>query len=128
MPLQTVTKIFDDVDGKELPEGTQPLRLSVDGAAFDVYLSQKNRKALNKALQPFLSNATPVGRNTSSGGTTRRRRKSSGSAGASSDARDIRWWANENGITDDEGKPISMRGRVRPDWVQRWQSAGSPRP
>ena len=47
-------EIVDDIDGTAAAE---TVKLSLDGKAYEIDLSAKNRKALDKALKPFLAAA-----------------------------------------------------------------------
>ena len=51
------TRLKDDLDGKELPSGTEPVRLSIDETTYQVHLSEENHDKLLDALKPFIANA-----------------------------------------------------------------------
>ena len=52
--------LIDDYDGAELPEDTSPVRVQVGDAAYDLYLSDTSRVALDEALADFISDAEPA--------------------------------------------------------------------
>ena len=113
-----VTSITDDLDGTELPENAVPIIIGKGGSQWEIYLSAKNMAELE---DKYLNNASPI---RGSDGTRQTGSRKKGQ----SDAAAIRWWAREKNIKDDEGNEISAKGKVRPDWVARWEAAGSPRP
>ena len=51
------TRLKDDLDGQELPAGTEPLRLSVGDTTYSILLSSENQDKLLAALEPFTANA-----------------------------------------------------------------------
>jgi len=51
------TRLKDDFDGKELPAGTEPLRLSLRDTTYQLHLSEENHGKLREALEPFTANA-----------------------------------------------------------------------
>lgn len=58
--IETITKIVDDRDGMELPEGTKPVRLSYGGWDWDLYLSKENKELLESVIREFTDNTEPV--------------------------------------------------------------------
>ena len=51
------TGLKDDLDGTELPEGTEPVRLSLGDTTYHINLSEENQDKLLEALKPFTANA-----------------------------------------------------------------------
>jgi hypothetical protein len=51
------THVKDDFDGRELPAGTEPVRLSLEDTTYQIHLSEENRGKLLEALEPFTANA-----------------------------------------------------------------------
>lgn len=51
-------RLKDDFDGQDLPEGTEPMRLSVEDTTYSILLSEENQGKLLEALEPFTANAT----------------------------------------------------------------------
>ena len=51
------TRLKDDLDGQELPAGTEPVRLSVGDTTYQINLSEENHNKLLEALEPFTANA-----------------------------------------------------------------------
>ncbi|MBA8792731.1 hypothetical protein FHX74_000325 [Friedmanniella endophytica] len=91
----------DDYDGGEADE---TVTFGLDGADYEIDLSEKNANQLRDALAPWLANARKVG--------GRRRRTNGVAAPAAKTATngagsaEIRAWAQENGMQ------VSARGRV----------------
>jgi hypothetical protein len=50
----------DDMDGTVLPEDTQPLRLSLNGDNWEVYISDKHEAELRDVLHKFTADVTPT--------------------------------------------------------------------
>ena len=57
MPRNQDGAITDDYDGKELPEDTPPLHLTIGRNGYVVYLSDENHGKLLAALEPFIKDA-----------------------------------------------------------------------
>jgi len=55
--MARATRLKDDLDGKELPAGTEPLRLSLGDTTYRLNLSEENHEKLLQALEPFTANA-----------------------------------------------------------------------
>lgn len=94
----------DDYDGGTADE---TVVFGLDGAEYEIDLSEKNASALRDALAPWLSNARKIG------GRRRRGGKSSATATSS----DIRAWAQENGYV------VSSRGRVSSEIREAFENA-----
>ncbi len=102
MAKQVITVLTDDLDGGD---ADRTVEFGLDGVNYTIDLSEKNAGKLRKALDPYLSVATRVGRTGASS------RIAAGTAAAPSRAnRDqsqaIREWANNN------GHEVSERGRI----------------
>ena len=103
----TVT-LEDDLDGGPA-DGTT--RFGLDGAEYEIDLSQKNADNLRTTLTPFIEHARRV----TSGGPVRRggravpvRQRSAA----------IRAWAKEHGIA------VSERGRIPATVAEQYEAAG----
>lgn len=94
--------VTDDLDGSE---NATTVQFGLDGASFEIDLSQKNADRLRKALKPFLEAArkTPA---------TKRK-----AGQASPPAHLVRAWAEENGI---ECPP---KGRVPKELKEAYSAA-----
>jgi hypothetical protein len=87
--------LIDDVDGGEAAE---TVAFALDGANYELDLSEENARKLRDGLAPWIAHARKV-----RGGSSRQNRPAAG-PGASSHA--IRAWAQSQGL------PVSRRGRV----------------
>jgi len=107
MVSRTTVEILDDIDGKPAAE---TVVFGLDGREFEIDLSEKNAKALRKALEPWAASARRVGG-----------RKARGAAPAATgvDTKAVRAWAASN------GNEISTRGRISGDVLEQYQAAGN---
>ncbi|MFN8125224.1 MAG: Lsr2 family protein [Candidatus Nanopelagicales bacterium] len=97
----------DDIDGGIADE---TITFALDGAAYEIDLSEANADRLRSALKPYVE----AGRR--SGGRSRR----TGAAGAGKgDAAKVRAWAQANGIE------VSARGRVSAEVMAKYEAAHS---
>ena len=107
MASQTIVELIDDVDGKPADE---TVTFGLDGREYEIDLSEKNAKALRKALEPWAEAARRVGGRRSRGTTTR--------VETGVDTAAVRAWAASNGIE------LSSRGRLPKDVVEQYRAAG----
>jgi len=105
MARKIIESVLDDIDGTE---GAETVSFSYAGKSYEIDLSDGNRKALEKALDPYIK----AGR--SSGGGSRR---TSSRGSARNDLSAIRAWANDNGHT------VSERGRVPASVIEAYDAA-----
>lgn len=106
MARKVITSYVDDLDGSEA-DGT--VTFALDGSSYEVDLSGKNRKALEEALEPYISAGRKV-----SGST---RRTSTSSKAGRTDLQAIREWAKEN------GHAVSERGRISASVIQAYEDS-----
>lgn len=109
--------LLDDFDGKELPDDTAPVRLSLGRTTYNLYLSEDNHGKLLKALDPFIADAETE--STRSTAQTGRQGTASNSA-EKEKLRKVREWAIATGFeytnSAGETKKLGDRGRI-PDSV-----------
>jgi hypothetical protein len=113
MAKQVITLLTDDLDGGE---ADRTVEFGLDGVNYTIDLSEKNAGRLRKALDPYLTVATRVGR---SGSDSRGGRRSVpvGTGRASRDQNQaIREWATKNGYE------VSERGRIPSSIVEAYHS------
>jgi hypothetical protein len=104
MARQVITTLIDDLDGKP---ADRTVEFSLDGASYTIDLSDANAGKLRKALDPFISAGTRVGRGGTGRGPGRPAATGTGRAGNDRDQnRQIREWAVANGHS------VSERGRI----------------
>jgi hypothetical protein len=109
MAKQLLVQFVDDLDDKEIPEGTgENIKFSVNGAEYEIDLNDKNAKEFHRKLDYYIGHSTKVAgrkaRKSSNAGAT------TSSTGApkrdAAQTRAIREWAQSNGYE------ISARGRI----------------
>ena len=100
MAKTTIVQISDDLDGS--PNANE-VRFAFEGSEYTIDLSNRNRKALEKALRPYIEAATKV---TARRAGSNRSVRSKRSGDSSVDLATVRAWAREN------GHQVSDRGRL----------------
>jgi len=102
MAKQVITVLTDDLDGGD---ADQTIEFGLDGINYTIDLSDKNVGKLRKALDPYLTVATKVGR--SNGNSRIASRTAAAPARSNRDQNQaIREWATKNGYE------VSERGRI----------------
>ncbi|PPH10474.1 Lsr2 family protein [Rathayibacter sp. AY1G1] len=103
--------LVDDLDGSPIEDGGGTVRFSIDGANYEIDLSEKNTAQLTQALEKYVS----AGRRVRAGGSS----TPTVSAKKSDPQRlkAIREWANEN------GHEVSNRGRISAEIVEAYDAA-----
>ena len=113
MAKQVITVLTDDLDGTD---ADRTVEFGLDGVNYTIDLSDKNAGKLRKALEPYLSAGTRIGRGRVEGRGGRQT-----SAAASRSNRDqnqaIREWAGKNGYE------VSERGRIPSSIVEAFHQA-----
>ena len=97
--------IVDDIDGTDLPEGTEPVDVTYDGKTYPVYLSDSNKERFVN----FLNGTAPLSKKTAPKTST-----GSGSTGKKTETygynyADVKAWAIANKKTGKGG------GKITPD-------------
>lgn len=103
MAKQVITLLTDDLDGGEADESVE---FGLDGVSYTIDLSEKNAGKLRKALDPYITSGSRIGRG---GLEARRAPRRSGAAPGRVDRdqnKAIREWAAKNGYD------VSERGRI----------------
>jgi hypothetical protein len=115
MARQVITTLIDDLDGGKAEE---TVTFAFDGTAYEIDLSGKNALKFRKALEPYITAGTKVGR----GGIVRSATPPRSSSAASREENAaIRAWAKA------QGKDISDRGRISQEIVDEYRSNGRKR-
>lgn len=99
--------LVDDLDGTE---ATETVTFGLDGSSYEIDLNDANAAALREALSGYVGHARKL-----TGGGRRTARKSTGSS--SSNTKDVREWAKEQGME------VSERGRISADVQQAYDAA-----
>ena len=109
MAQRNVITLVDDLDHKEIEADGQTIRFAYQGIQYEIDLSEKNAKKLDKALAPFLAAARRV-----SSQSPRAKAKA-----VEVDTKAVRKWAESNGIE------VSARGRIPAHVVEQYRAAGN---
>jgi len=110
--------LVDDIDASQAEE---TVSFGLDGASYEIDLSDKNAAALRDAFAPYVGAARRAGR--TSTGPAQRRPRSGRSAGSSDSGvgrqrvQEIREWARAHGHT------VSERGRLSGAVIAAYEAA-----
>lgn len=110
MAQQVLVQLVDDLDGTS-SDDISTVRFGLDGAEYEIDLSDSNAERLRKSLADFVD----VARRT--GGRLRRGATSTGRSANPGEASLIREWALENGYE------LSARGRMPGHVVEAYKEA-----
>ncbi|MFD3427364.1 histone-like nucleoid-structuring protein Lsr2 [Nocardia fluminea] len=117
MARKVVVTLVDDFDGTSIAEDT--VAFEIDGAAYEIDLSDDNAAKLRATFDQWLPYARRTGRIKASV----RRSEAKAAAGASQQRRNdhnaIRAWASNN------GHPVSTRGRIAAEIVAAYDKASA---
>jgi len=102
MAKQIITLLTDDLDGGD---ADRTIEFGLDGVNYTIDLSEKNAGKLRKALDPYLTVASKVGRSGTNGRIAFRRPAVSTRSNRDQNQA-IREWATKNGYE------VSERGRI----------------
>jgi hypothetical protein len=111
MAQKVLVEMVDDIDGEV---ATQTVPFSLDGASYEIDLSDNNAANLRRELERFIA----AGKRT--GGRKVRLaigQSASPSAGSREKSRQIREWARANGY------PVSKRGRISAEISEAFEQA-----
>jgi Lsr2 len=117
MARQVITTLIDDLDGKP---ADRTIEFGLDGTNYTIDLSDANAGKLRKALDPFISAGTRIGRGATgrAGGRATGRGAATRSGGGDRDQnRAIREWAARNGYE------VSERGRIPQSMADAYHAA-----
>ncbi|MFC9664253.1 Lsr2 family protein [Nocardia sp. NPDC127606] len=116
MARKVVVTLIDDFDGTSVAEET--VNFEIDGAAYEIDLSDTNAAKLRDSFDQWLPYARRVGR----AKTSSRRSSATPTTGTSvrrDDLTAIRAWAGENGHT------VSSRGRISAEVIAAYDAASA---
>lgn len=106
--------LVDDIDGSD---ATQTVAFGLDGASYEIDLSDDNAAALREALAPYVGHGRKVGRGGGGGAKRGSGRTAAASSASGASAKEIREWAREN------GHAVPERGRVPADVREAYDAA-----
>ena len=115
MARKVEVTLIDDIDGSS---ATRTFEFGIEGASYEIDLSEANIKKFNDAVADFVDNARRVG-----GGSRRGRGRgagrASGAAASTGGAKpqDVRRWAAGKGLE------VSERGRIPREVMEAYEAA-----
>ncbi|MEV6217400.1 Lsr2 family protein [Nocardia sp. NPDC051833] len=113
MARKVVVDLVDDIDGTT--PATETVTFGIDGALYEIDLSDSNATELRTTLEQWVPHARKTGRTAKS--TIRNAPAPAKKARNRSDLSAIRTWAAEN------GHKVSARGRIAADIVDAYNQA-----
>ena len=118
MAQRTIVTLVDDLTGEEA-ENISTVEFALDGATYELDLTDENSAKLREALSPYASAGRKIGGRRRSGAHPDRAIRSTGrGAGYNRETlTSIREWAKKN------GHRVSTRGRLSAEVLQAWQTA-----
>ncbi len=122
MARTTIVRLTDDIDGSE---AEQTVEFSYRGKSYSLDLNDHNASELDDVLAPYITAAEKAGgvksgassRGSRSGGS--RLRSSAGSTTSGPDPKDVRAWAETNGVQ------VSARGRIPANVIEQYKAANT---
>ena len=109
MAKHTTVTVTDDLDGSA---NAKEVTFSLNGQAWTIDLSAKNRAALEKALKPYIAKATKQGRRRPVSSV-----RKTAVRGRRTELAAVREWAKSN------GHQVSDRGRISATVQQAYDAA-----
>lgn len=113
MAKQIVTLLTDDIDGTD---ADRTVEFGLDGVNYTIDLSDKNAGKLRKALDPYLTAATRIGRSATTSRIPARETAAAPNRTNRDQSQAIRKWATKN------GHEVSERGRIPASIVEAFHS------
>jgi hypothetical protein len=110
MATKILTLLQDDLDGSD---ATETISFALDGASYEIDLSDKNASALRNSLSPWIAPARRLGGRSSTAQSGKVRPFDQ------VDNRSVRAWARANRIE------ISNRGRIPAEVINQYRKAGN---
>jgi hypothetical protein len=113
MAQKTVITLTDDIDGSE---ATETVTFGLDGAGFEIDLSEAHAEDLREVLAPFISVARRQGgRAPARSSAPVAKQRASGDV----DPKAVRSWAEANGVA------VNARGRLKAEVIEQYRAANN---
>jgi hypothetical protein len=122
MAQQVLVRLIDDVNGEE--EADETVMFSIDGVEYEIDLTSRHASELRRGIEPFVEVArriTPVGKRAVARSTSAKGPAKTTTELTKVERTSLRIWAEQEGI------PISDRGRIAASVLGAWREAGSPK-
>jgi hypothetical protein len=123
MARTTIVQLTDDIDGSE---ADQTVEFSYKGKLYSLDLNDKNASELDDVLAPYIAAAekaggvqSRAGGRSSRSGSSRRGPSASGRTANGPDPKDVRAWAETNGVQ------VSARGRIPAGVIEQYKAANT---
>jgi Lsr2 len=119
MAQRTVVELVDDIDGTRITDKTGgTVTFALDGATYQIDLTEQNATRLRDAVQVYIANARRVGGGRGSAAPPAAR-TSSGLSGRRDpeQTKAIKQWAKAN------GHEVARRGRISRSVLEAYESA-----
>lgn len=114
MAQKVKVQLVDDLDGTQ-SDDISTVSFGLDGAAYEIDLTEANASSLRSQLEEFVAHARRVG------GRRKRRAASAARTGSAAVSREqaqaVREWARRNGFD------MSDRGRIRANIIEAFEAA-----
>ncbi len=116
MAQKTIVHLTDDLDGSE---ATQTVEFGYQGKTYKLDLSDQNASELEEALAPYIAAAQNAAGAAGSGGGRGQRAPAPKhrSGGGDYDPKEVRAWAQSNGLE------VPARGRIPARVLQQFKAA-----
>jgi hypothetical protein len=115
MAQKTIIQLFDDLDGTP-GEDITTVTFGIDGAEYEIDLSEINAARLRSELDVFLAAARRTGGRVRRSGTGSSASRGGGDTRSKEETKAIRDWARQN------GHDISDRGRIPASIIDAYTS------
>lgn len=116
MAKQTIIEMTDDLDGSA---ATQSIEFSFRGKSYSIDLNDSNASDFDDAVAPYIAAAEASGGAQSSRSNGRRASAPRQRASSDADPKQVRAWAEANGVT------VSPRGRIKADVLEQYRAANA---
>ena len=110
MAKRTIAKYFSDMSGKDIESNSPTLYFAVDGASYEIDLTEAEAAELREALAPYVAVARRAG-------GTRAARKSAAASTGGPSPKDVRAWAVAQGLD------VPARGRIPASLTEAYEAA-----
>jgi ribosome assembly protein YihI (activator of Der GTPase) len=110
MSSKTVVLLEDDTDGSQAVE---TVYFAVDGASYEIDLSEKNASKLRDTFAPYVAKARKTGK------TGRHRGSARMDGFGMVDTKAVRKWAEANDVK------LNSRGRIPADVMEQYRAAST---
>src|SRR5215213_354303 len=123
MAQRTVVQLVDDIDGTHITDSQgETVKFGLDGATYEIDLTDQNAKQLRDAVQVYIANARRVGggRGRPAGSANVPTQRRGGSSSAKRDpeqTKAIKEWARAN------GHKVAERGRISQSVIEAYEAA-----